>query len=243
MTLTAGDYQVTAWLSGYVPQTLPATVAVSQTTTLDFALEVAPPEIELLPTAISVTMLVDQASVKSASVRNLGEGPLNFTITNPEAAGWLGFTPENGQLDPAASQAISVTLDTSGLGTGVYPGRLEIASDDPDTPLLMLPVSMTVVSACVPISGLDFTWTRVAPLAGEEVTFYASLNGSQPAGFYWDFGDGITSTIEMPGHIFTPGTYTVTLTTSNDCGEEAVSYPITVAAPPWLSYLSLVSKK
>jgi hypothetical protein len=243
MTLTVGDYLVTSRLSGYISATLPATVAVSQTTVLDFALELAPPEIDIIPSTISVTMLMDQDALKTTAIRNLGDGFLSFTITNPQAAGWLSFTPQDGQLDPSASQGISLNLDTTGLGTGLYPTTLEFASNDPYTPLVVLPVTLTVVSACVPVAAANIGWTPLTPLAGEEVTFYPSINGSEPVSYYWEFGDGFTSTAEMPTHIFADGVYTITLTTSNDCGSDDFTYTIPILAPPWRSTLPLVGKK
>ncbi len=39
------------------------------------------------------------------------------------------------------------------------------------------------------------------------------------AGFSWDFGDGATSTLRDPSHVYTtPGTYTITLYAQNFCG-------------------------
>jgi hypothetical protein len=186
---------------------------------------------------------MDRDAVKTAFVGNLGEGPLNFNITNPDAAGWLSFTPQAGYLTPSVRQEISLSLDSTGLGTGVYPTTLEFTSNDPDTPLVIFPVTMTVVSACVPVMGVDFTWTPTAPLPSQKVTFYASLNGSEPVSFDWEFSDGITSTAESPVRIFAPGVYTVTLTASNDCGSDDVTYTINIAAPPWRSTLPLVAKK
>ncbi|MFD1613904.1 PKD domain-containing protein [Gelatiniphilus marinus] len=46
-----------------------------------------------------------------------------------------------------------------------------------------------------------------------------SNNCSVNDGFYWDFGDGATSTLRDPSHIYTaPGTYTVSLYAENSCG-------------------------
>lgn len=51
-----------------------------------------------------------------------------------------------------------------------------------------------------------------------------------PAGTYnyaWDFGDGGTSSLEAPDHSYAvSGTYTVTLTVSNACGSETLSYTV-----------------
>ncbi|WP_052143804.1 PKD domain-containing protein [Wocania ichthyoenteri] len=46
-----------------------------------------------------------------------------------------------------------------------------------------------------------------------------SNNCSINDGYYWDFGDGSTSTLRDPSHIYTaPGTYTVSLYAENSCG-------------------------
>lgn len=244
MTLNAGNYLVTARLFGYLPQTLPATVGISETALLDFALQVAPPEIEMLPPTISVTMLADQSTVRPVYVRNLGDGFLNFSITNPDAAIWLTFAPDNGNVDPSDSQGVSVTLDTTGLSLGVYPTTLEIASNDPDNPIILLPITTTVVSGCLPVDWATISWIPASPLAGEQVTFYASVNGSEPVNYSWEFGDSATSTAVMPTHTFVDaGLYMVTLTNNNDCGFNTVTYPLVIASPPWQSYISLVFKK
>jgi PKD repeat protein len=56
-----------------------------------------------------------------------------------------------------------------------------------------------------------------APLA---VTFH-DLSKGNPDSRLWDFGDGTTSTELDPVHIYaTPGTYSVSLTVSNDAGSD-----------------------
>jgi hypothetical protein len=47
--------------------------------------------------------------------------------------------------------------------------------------------------------------------------------------YFWDFGDGNTSTLENPTHIYqTSGNYTVTLTVTNECGANDTSMVIAV---------------
>jgi PKD repeat protein len=51
----------------------------------------------------------------------------------------------------------------------------------------------------------------------------------------WDFGDDVTSTLAAPTHVYTAtGTYTVTLTVSNDVGSDSVTavVEITAVSPP-----------
>ncbi len=60
-----------------------------------------------------------------------------------------------------------------------------------------------------------------APL---EVTFTNLTDGA--TALLWDFGDGATSTVTNPVHTYTqPGSYTVTLTVANACGEEVLAVP------------------
>lgn len=72
-------------------------------------------------------------------------------------------------------------------------------------------------------------------VSGREVTF---TNESTEAFTYaWDFGDGNSSTDENPVHTYSQdGTFTVTLTSSNNCGSDAHSEDIVIATPPVASF-------
>ena len=60
-------------------------------------------------------------------------------------------------------------------------------------------------------------------MAGELVIFNGRASGGVPPySYFWDFGDGTTSTEENPHHVYErPGTYTVTLTVTDSRGNEA----------------------
>lgn len=71
-------------------------------------------------------------------------------------------------------------------------------------------------------------------------------NQSQNGDSYsWNFGDGKTSTEANPTHTYTlPGTYTVELTVSNNCGASTLQQMITLVftgtdAPVWLEQFKL----
>ncbi|MDD1690617.1 MAG: PKD domain-containing protein [Methanoregula sp.] len=51
---------------------------------------------------------------------------------------------------------------------------------------------------------------------------FTDQSGNDPAYWRWDFGDGTGSTEQNPTHIFTAGTYTVTLTVSNEAGSSTM---------------------
>ncbi|MCS3924882.1 PKD domain-containing protein [Methanosalsum natronophilum] len=71
------------------------------------------------------------------------------------------------------------------------------------------------------------------PSEGEvplEVTF--SDESENAFEYYWEFGDGATSDEREPTHIYNePGTYDVTLTVTNDVGEDTFIQSITVIDP------------
>lgn len=60
-----------------------------------------------------------------------------------------------------------------------------------------------------------------------------NLSSGDAATYFWDFGDGNTSTAVMPVHTYmAPGPYLVTLTVSNACGQEQIAQLITVGEAP-----------
>lgn len=80
-----------------------------------------------------------------------------------------------------------------------------------------------------PVAG--FTPSKTAGVVPLSVHF---ANTSQNAtSFYWDFGDGTTSVIESPEHVFTePGNYTVRLTAAGPGGTDEATADITAEDPP-----------
>ncbi len=77
--------------------------------------------------------------------------------------------------------------------------------------------NLITADACMP-AGISATFTSStnAPCANATVVFTASNNTSGST-YYWDFGDGSTSTLQNPSHVFSPtgSAYNVTLTVTN----------------------------
>lgn len=70
----------------------------------------------------------------------------------------------------------------------------------------------------------DFTWVPAFPLIDEVVTFTASiLTRTQVLTYSWSFGDGFYDVGQVVTHTYTVGGfYSVTLTATNDCGQDVV---------------------
>lgn len=67
--------------------------------------------------------------------------------------------------------------------------------------------------------------------SGNMISF-TDLSQNLPTSWAWDFGDGSTSVEQNPTHVFTPGTYTVSLTVSNAAGTNTTTQQIVVNATP-----------
>ncbi|MBC8045448.1 MAG: PKD domain-containing protein [Fimbriimonadaceae bacterium] len=66
-------------------------------------------------------------------------------------------------------------------------------------------------------------------LAGEPVVEFTDLSTSSPDDWYWDFGDGVTSSATDPVHEYlSNGTFNVCLTVTNDVGEDSYCEIITI---------------
>ena len=76
-----------------------------------------------------------------------------------------------------------------------------------------------------------FTFFPNAPTTGEAVAFMDASTNS-PTDWSWTFGDGNTSTLQNPSHIFSaPGTFSVTLMAHNSYGNSTTTTDLVVSAP------------
>ncbi len=67
---------------------------------------------------------------------------------------------------------------------------------------------------------------------GETVVFTNTSSGAEPLSFRWGFGDGVTSTLTNPTHLYAAaGDYTVTLTATNPYGSDTAAHAAQVIAP------------
>jgi hypothetical protein len=60
---------------------------------------------------------------------------------------WLSVSPESGSTEPGGASEVTVSFDATGLDPGEYQALLCVSSNDPVTPLVQVPVSLTVLEA------------------------------------------------------------------------------------------------
>jgi len=142
---------------------------------------------------------------------------------------------------PHTCQAVDVTFDSTEIQPGDYFGDLLVESNDPDQPQVTIPVSLTVLAST---GGVDFSWSPLAPLVGETVSFSATVAaGSPPFTFDWDWGDGTTGSGQYATHTYgAAGDRLVVLTAGGACGQGLAQYTVAVAPRQVYYYLPVVLK-
>lgn len=86
--------------------------------------------------------------------------------------------------------------------------------------------TLAITEEPLPVAGFNFTLGTGAGLSYD----FSDQSSGTPTGWAWDFGDGSgTSTSQNPSYTYTAnGSYTVSLTVSNDCGSSTDTVSITV---------------
>ncbi len=161
-----------------------------------------------------------------------GTAPLTVTFTNQSTGDYTDLVWYFGDgltstlLNPTHTYglagAYTITLQASGLG-----GTDEVTR--PNTITVYQPVHA------------DFSATPLSGTAPLTVTFTDQSTGDY-TDLAWNFGDGITSTLGNPTHVYAAGVYTVTLRVSGLGGTDVAtrSNYIAVSAFRWQVYLPLI---
>jgi len=144
--------------------------------------------------------------------------PFSVQFTDQSAGvptAWT-WTFQGGTPNASTQQNPVVLYNTA----GTYDVKLEVTNAFGPS-LKVFPAFITVEAA--PTAGFTFVANQ---------TTVAFTSTSQNASAYtWNFGDGSSSNEENPSHTYTnPGTYTVSLATSNNCGTTIIEQTITITS-------------
>jgi YVTN family beta-propeller protein len=138
------------------------------------------------------------------------------TVGEGEAAvSWLLLDPDSGTVPPYSSLPVDVTFDAVGLQPGEYSADLVIQSNDPFTPSVTIPATMTVepTADMGAVSGLVLdAWTGAPLVATVELAGVYSMTAS-PDYLIW----APAGTYDLSA--FTPGYYTTTVPVTIVAGE------------------------
>ena len=165
------------------------------------------------------------------------------TIINPPTAGFTA-TPTSG-CEPLSVQFSDASSNNVADWDWSFPGGTPSTSTEQNPVVVydapgQYDVTLTVTNVVGTDQFVQSGFITVDPLPtagfssginGNTVTFTnQSADGTT---YSWDFGDGNSSTDPNPTHTYaTDGAYTVTLTASNNCGDDIITQTVDILNPP-----------
>ena len=111
------------------------------------------PSIDVAPATLELQAEAGTTAGTQIVIGNLGNEVLDWTISDSvsatcdgtDDATWLSVSPSAGDTEPDAGSEVAVTVDANGLSVGNHSASLCVASNDAVTPMLRVPVSLTVL--------------------------------------------------------------------------------------------------
>jgi hypothetical protein len=102
------------------------------------------PDIRVSPTSLATFLMSNRTRTLSLVVGNNGDAPLTWSLVESTNADWLSESPISGTVLPEDNTEVTVTFDAADLPEDIYTTTLQVSSDDLDTPLVTVPVTLTV---------------------------------------------------------------------------------------------------
>ena len=137
--LEPGNYSVTVTISDGIN-----IVTVVKTDLITVISAPAPnPIISVTPTSLTETLQEDQTSQQTIYISNTGNAVLTCTINVD--ADWLSISSNYSSILAGENEYIEVTFDASSLAVGSYESYIEVGSNDSNTPLINIPVTLNVI--------------------------------------------------------------------------------------------------
>ncbi len=151
------------------------------------------------------------------------EGEISFSGVSNSATSW-NWTFEGGTPNTSTSQFPVISYPAS----GTYEVTLEVSNGfNTATTSLFIDVEVTPF----PIADFQFIIN--------DLQVNLIYTGSGAESYEWNFGDGGFSSMQNPIHNYASnGTYNVSLTVFNDCGENTFTVPIDINALPFVNFTS-----
>lgn len=151
---------------------------------------------------------------------------VQFTNTSTNATSYL-WTFEGGTPATSTLQNPIVTFDVA----GTYNVTLQ-AFGGSNSNTVTLPIFVNAISD--PVASFSYT------ISGQNVSFI--YTGSGAANYYWEFGNGNTSTSQNPTQNYPlNGIYNVTLDVINACGENSITQQVEISVLPFVNFTSNIS--
>jgi len=131
------------------------------------------------------SVYLEGTEIDELELGNDGEGDLEYTVTIEYSGteGWLDLDQMNGIILPGATDALQLMIDAQGLAAEMYTATIKIESNDPETPMVEIAVTLEVTDEC----------PEPAPenLSAQELTAFV---------VYLDWDEPGNSTVDMMGY-------------------------------------------
>jgi hypothetical protein len=114
------------------------------TVDVPITLTLPPPDINVIPTSIVITLAEGLTATQSIMVANLGQSTLTWNVTELLDTTWLAEFPTSGSVAIGSNMPITVILNTTGLSSNVYTTTLCFTSNDPAHPEMNVPIRLSV---------------------------------------------------------------------------------------------------
>lgn len=123
-------------------------------------LDVLDVKIGITPTSLSAAVGVNAVEAQVLTIANTGSSKLNWSIFKdnslalipeavacdaPEDVPWVNVSPTSGSTAAFSSDKVTITFDAIGLAENTYNASLCVESNDPDEPVVPVPITLDVI--------------------------------------------------------------------------------------------------
>jgi hypothetical protein len=124
-------------------------------------------DIGIIPTSLSAKVGINSVKAQTMTIANTGSSILDWSVFEdnspaliaegvtcdaPGDVPWVSVSPTSGSTAAFSSDEVTVTFDSTGLAEGTYSASLCVDSNDPDEPLVPVPITLDVLDVNIGIT-------------------------------------------------------------------------------------------
>ncbi|MBN1426343.1 hypothetical protein JXA88_17475 [Candidatus Fermentibacteria bacterium] len=138
------------------------------------------PELRLEHTTVWMTVAQRQIAEHAVVFYNDGDGLLEITEMTVTPS-WVTISPSSLLVQPGRSESATLTAVPMSAGAGIHEGRIMVTSNDPDRPLLAIPLEIRVVEGLPPSITVTPTLCVLALEMGDSTVVACTVTNSGTA--------------------------------------------------------------